>query len=147
MAADSLAGLVVVGCSRRKLVTSGPVPALDRYQGWYAPPLRARLAAHPEYRSRVLVMSARWGLLRADHPVATYEQPLTAERARELRGPVRRALARHLSDFPAREALLLLEPAYLRLLGTPGVPVAHTISRPGRFADACRLLDAWGWPS
>ncbi|MFQ6197714.1 DUF6884 domain-containing protein [Streptomyces sp. NPDC000405] len=148
MAAERpVGGLVIVGCSRRKIVTSRPVPALDLYQGWCIPKLRDRLGPAVSQRQRVLIFSARYGLIRADELISTYEQPMTRGRASALRAPVRRALARHLKAYPTREALVLLEQRYLDVMGLPGTPIVHAITNPiDRFADAHRILDSWSWP-
>ncbi|MFE2727138.1 DUF6884 domain-containing protein [Kitasatospora sp. NPDC059327] len=138
--------LVVVGCSARKSRSLRPVAALDLYQGWCVPPLRARLAERGDLRRRTLILSARHGLLKAEDPVLPYDQPLTPERAAALQSAVRAQLAEHLQAFPASEALLLLEPAYLALLGHPPVPMVHTVTDPVRhWAAVDSVLDAWGW--
>ncbi|MFF4924213.1 DUF6884 domain-containing protein [Kitasatospora sp. NPDC001261] len=147
MDSESPSGLVIVGCSRRKTVTSQPVPALDLYQGWCVPELRRRLPPGAAQRARTLVLSAQHGLVGADQPLATYEQPMTPERTRALRAPVRRALTAHLNAHPASEALLLLEAAYLEVLGDLPVPVVHSFTDPlARIADVHRILDSWSWP-
>ncbi|MEE1823893.1 hypothetical protein PUR61_17085 [Streptomyces sp. BE20] len=146
MAAD-IRGLVVVGCSKEKTVTSRPVPALDLYQGWCVPALRHRLAPASPERTRVLVLSAHYGLVTADAPLLTYEQPMTPARAQALREPVRQALAEHLAAHPADEALLLLAPDYLDVLGPLPLDVVHTITDPITHLDAVhRVLDSWSWP-
>ncbi|MQS38311.1 phosphoribosyltransferase family protein [Streptomyces katsurahamanus] len=138
-------GLVVTGCSHRK--AAGIRPALELYEGWCFPQLRARIADRPEFRARTLVLSARHGLLTADTPVAPYEQPLTPERARELREQVSAGLRKHLARHPAEEVLLLMEPLYARTLGRVPVPVVHTVTDPaGHWPAAARVLDGWGWP-
>ncbi|MGW2686340.1 DUF6884 domain-containing protein [Streptomyces sp. NPDC001414] len=139
-------GLVVVGCSRRKLPGTERVPALDLYQGWCFPQLRERVANHPEYRSRTLVLSARHGLLGADEPIEPYYQVLTPDRALSQRDLVSAALAEHLERTPAREALLLLEPLYFQMLGLPPLPVVHVVSDPmAHWSQVERVLDGWGW--
>lgn len=139
-------GLVVVGCSRRKLPGTERVPALDLYQGWCFPELRERIANHPEFRARTLVLSARHGLIGADDPIAPYHQVLTPERALSQRDVVSAALADHLERHPAQEALLLLEPLYFQMLGLPPVPVWHLVSDPmAHWLQAARVLDGWGW--
>jgi hypoxanthine phosphoribosyltransferase len=138
---------VIVGCSRRKLDTAAPVPALDLYQGWCVPQLRQRVGTAPDFRARSLVLSARHGLVGADTPLTAYEQPLTPQRAAELRDPVREALREHLAAYPTEQALLLLEPAYLDLVGIVPVSVVHTITDPvSHWGAAVAVLDAWGWP-
>jgi hypothetical protein len=145
--AVDIQGLVVVGCSKEKTVTSQPVPALDLYQGWCVPALRHRLASGSPSRTRVLVLSAHYGLVTADAPLLTYEQPMTPARARALREPVRQTLAEHLAAQSTSEALLLLAPDYLDVLGPLPLHVVHTITDPITHLGAVhRVLDSWSWP-
>ncbi|MEV7775930.1 DUF6884 domain-containing protein [Kitasatospora sp. NPDC086791] len=138
--------LVVVGCSARKSPSERPMAALDLYQGWCLPHLRARLRGRGELRQRTLILSARHGLLKADNPILPYDQPLTPDRAAALETEVRAGLADHLRALPAAEALLLLEPVYLALLGYPPVPLVHIVTDPVRHWSAAEgVLDAWGW--
>jgi hypothetical protein len=144
--ASSPSGLVVIGCSRRKLSATEPVPALELYQGWCFPQLRERIAGRPEFRSRTLVMSARHGLLGADDPITPYHQVLTPERALSQRDIVSAALAGYLERYPTREVLLLLEPLYFQMLGLPPLPVVHLVSDPvTHWPQVTHVLDGWGW--
>lgn len=139
-------GLVVIGCSRRKLPGTDPIPALDLYQGWCFPQLRERIAGRPEFRARTLVLSARHGLIGADEPIAPYYQVLTPQRALSQRDLVSAVLADHLARHPAQEALLLLEPLYFQMLELPPLPVVHQVSDPvSHWPQAARVLDGWGW--
>ncbi|MFI7087639.1 DUF6884 domain-containing protein [Streptomyces anulatus] len=139
-------GLVVIGCSRRKLPGTDPVPALELYQGWCFPQLRERVAGRPEFRARTLVLSARHGLIGSDEPIAPYYQVLTPQRALSYRDLVSAVLAEHLARHPAQEALLLLEPLYFQMLGLPQLPVVHQVSDPvSHWPQAARVLDGWGW--
>ncbi|MFG2869028.1 DUF6884 domain-containing protein [Streptomyces sp. NPDC048338] len=140
-------GLVVVACCKEKRVTTGPVPALDLYEGWVVPLIRDRVSGRSGLRSRVLVLSALYGLVTADALVSTYEQPMTEERARVLAGTAPAVLRGHLACFPSSEALLLMEPPYAHVLGP--VPVARTrlITDPmERHAEIHAVLDSWSWP-
>src|SRR5690606_10392646 len=94
---DGPGGLVVVACCKEKRVTTAPVPALDLYEGWVVPLIRDRVAGRSGLRSRVLVLSALYGLVTADTPVSTYEQPMTRGRARVLAGTAPAVLREHLA--------------------------------------------------
>ncbi|MFI0420506.1 DUF6884 domain-containing protein [Spongiactinospora sp. 9N601] len=141
MAADPRSELIIVGCSRRKLDTTQPVPALELYQGWCFPQLRARIPSSPAYRDRVLILSALHGLIPADTPVAPYDLRLTPRRAAELRP----ATVVTLAGRPASRVLLLLEPRYRDAL--PDLPNTIEINDPVReWPKVAAVLDAWGWP-
>lgn len=139
-------GLIVVGCSRSKTVTSTPVPALELYQGWCIPKLRSRIEERPDVRARVLILSARHGLISADTPIDTYDQAMTRERAEQLRPGCQAALVRQLADHPTDGALLLAEPLYLDALGPVLVADMQKVTRPMRDWDLVEnALDCWGW--
>jgi hypothetical protein len=131
--------MIVAGCSRRKLQTAVPVPALDLYQGGCIPSLRARAQEIPWLRSRTWILSAEHGLLRADTPLLPYDRRMDSQRATRLRP----AACRHLRDeftqrgFP-REVLVIAEPLYQLAL-------ADLASLAG--ADRIRWVDdpARGW--
>jgi hypothetical protein len=146
------ANLVIAGCSRRKLVTAAPVPALTLYQGGCIPALRARLAGSPALTDRVWIMSARYGLVRAATPLACYDERLTLPAAKALQPAADATVAGLWShgDAPA-ELLLLLEPLYLvplaGLLARPDRPRLHWLPDPlADWPAATAILDAWGWP-
>ena len=158
---DTTAGarrLVIAGCSRRKLATAMPVPALELYQGGCVPALRARLGAHPSCRRRVRILSAEHGLVGADTALLPYDRPLTLERAVALQPAVLAALTPELSLTPDGppgqvELLALLEPLYLvplagvLALPGPGRPRIHWVPDPTEgWPAAAAILDAWGWP-
>ncbi|MGW7199541.1 DUF6884 domain-containing protein [Streptomyces chryseus] len=138
---------MVVACCKEKRVTAAPLPALDLYEGWVVPLIRDRVTARSDLRSRVLVLSALFGLVTADAPVTTYEQPMTEERSRVLSGTAPQILRRHLARFPSSEALLLMEPPYAQVLGPVPVTRTHLIADPmDRHADIHAVLDSWSWP-
>jgi hypothetical protein len=142
--------LLIVGCSRRKLETSAPVPALNLYEGWCVPALREMVAGRPDRLDRVRVLSARHGLLPAATPLMPYDQALTRARAARLRHRVRSRLRAEVGRDGGAELLLLLEPRYLRLLGLPGtaprVSTVHWFTQPARdWHHVLAVLATWGW--
>lgn len=139
-------GLIVVGCSRSKTVTSAPVPALELYQGWCMPKLRDRIGHLPQACERTMILSARHGLIAAHAPVTTYDQAMTPERASQLRPACATALSRQLAAHPSNRALLLAEPLYLDALGPLPVTEVHTVTRPlEEWDDVEQTLADWGW--
>ena len=142
--------LVIVGCSRRKLATDVPVPALELYEGGAVPRLRERVAAKPAWRNRVWVLSAEHGLVPADRPLLPYDRLLTLERAEELRPQVAEAVRRALGELRSGEVLTIVEPLYLvclaDLLTAPNRPAIRWVPDPvGGWASAAAVLDRWGW--
>jgi len=142
--------VVIVGCSARKLSTITPVAALELYQGWCVPQLRTYIHQRPQLRQHILVLSAHHGLIHAEHPLLPYDQPLTPHRAADLRPAVHQAWIQHTRRVAVGELLLLLEPAYLELIGPSLLrhpPAAvHWIPDPTRMWErATAVMDRWGW--
>ncbi|WP_159944911.1 DUF6884 domain-containing protein [Nocardiopsis sp. FR6] len=139
-------GLVIVGCSREK--KAEPAPALSLYEGWGVPPLRARIGSHQECRRRVMILSARHGLLNAEETVAPYDQAMTPERARQLRPATTEFVRDYRSRTVVEEALLLVAPEYLDALPLADLAaMTHLVCDPlshWELADA--VLSGWGWP-
>jgi hypothetical protein len=75
--------LLLLSCSRRKSsrVTRGP--AWDVYDGPLYQVLKKLLRGHPDWpsRLRILIVSARHGLLEPDQVIDTYDDRMTAARA------------------------------------------------------------------
>jgi hypothetical protein len=143
------ARLVIAGCSRRKIATVVPVPALDLYQGGCIPWLRSRLGSAPELRTRIRILSAQYGLLNAAQPVLPYDRRLDPERAAEMLAPVTAALARDWAETGApREVLVIAESLYLvplaAILATPAI--VYWVPDPRDENAADRVLRRWGWP-
>lgn len=143
--------MVIVGCSAHKVPTITPVAALDLYQGWCVPELRTRVAGHSRLREHILVLSGQHGLIHADTLLLPYDQPLIPQRVADLHSQVHRAWVRETQHAVVDELLLLLEPAYLELIG-PSIlhhppAVAHWIPDPTQaWEHATTVLDRWGWP-
>lgn len=142
--------MIIVGCSARKLPTTTPVAALDLYQGWCVPQLRAHVHGHPRLREHILVLSGKHGLIHANTPLLPYDQPLTPQRVTDLRSQVHRAWVQQARRAAVGELLLLLEPAYLELIGPSLLrhpPAAtHWIPDPTQtWEHATAVLDRWGW--
>ena len=64
------------------------MPALHRYDGPMFRMLRRRLRNHP--RTACLIMSGRYGLISADHPIENYDEPLKSHRDFSIDGEPRK---------------------------------------------------------
>ncbi|GAA1291532.1 DUF6884 domain-containing protein [Saccharothrix xinjiangensis] len=145
---ESEQGLVIVSCSREKLVTTTPVPALELYQGALVPHLRDHLA--PEHRARVRILSAAYGLLHPDDLVDTYERKLrTRGEAQALRPHVAERLTTDLRTEALRHVLVVLEPLYqtaAERLFDHAPPLTLTLlPNPVDWSGTSAVLSGWGW--
>jgi hypothetical protein len=76
--------LLIMGCSQRKRSDPNPMPAIERYDGPRFRVLRKYLKQYPNHTLDVLILSARFGMIRSDRMIRSYDQLMTVERAREL---------------------------------------------------------------
>lgn len=133
--------LIILNCSRSKLVTSTPIPALELYQGACVPPARQHFASDPAHRARIRILSAEHGLLHPDGLISTYDRRLrTKEDALRLHEQlVCGQLDAELADTPAlRYLLLIVEPLYLLAL-------QHVFDRPDRLKHIAIVTSPWAW--
>ncbi|SES35998.1 DUF6884 domain-containing protein [Actinokineospora terrae] len=141
-------GLIIVSCSREKLVTTDPVPAVELYQGALVPQLRDQLS--PEHRARVRILSAEHGLLHPDDTVGTYDHKLrTRGEARVLQARITEHLTTDLLAEELRHVLVVLEPLYqlaLECLFDHAPPLTLTLApNPVDWRDVRTMLAGWGW--
>lgn len=146
-------GLIILNCSRTKLVTSTPIPALELYQGACVPQARDHFAADPARRDRIRILSGAYGLLRPDDLIGTYDRQLktSADAGRLHEQTVSAQLDAELAETPAlRQLLIIVEPLYLlalqRVFDRLGrVEHMAIISNPWAWADGLEHLRRWGW--
>lgn len=142
--------VIVAGCTRRKMATAVPVPALELYEGGCLPQLRRRVGEHVDRRRQVFILSAKHGLVSSDQALLPYDLPLTYDRAEELRPVVMQTLLdRFEAGGPPAEMLLILEPLYLvplaDLLAMPTRPCLRWVPDGRKWHEAAAVLDDWGW--
>jgi hypothetical protein len=140
--------MVIAGCSRRKLAASRPVPALDLYQGWCIPALRARAARQPALRDRIWILSAEHGLIRAGTPLLPYDRRMTPARALALRPGAERQLREAFTrDGVPPAVIVIAEPAYQAALASlpdlAGADRIHWFATAAGWAGAQAILDRW----
>lgn len=134
-------GLIILTCSREKLVTSVPVATLDLYQGASVPRAREHFAADPARRARIRILSAAHGLLRPENAISTYDHRLTnrAEAVDLHRRTVSAQLDTELAETPSlRHMLILAESLYLLAL-------QRVFDHLDRLDEIAIIPDPWGW--
>ncbi|MFD8497769.1 DUF6884 domain-containing protein [Amycolatopsis sp. NPDC059657] len=146
-------GLIIVNCSREKLVTNAPVPSLELYQGACVPNLRERFPASTPYRSRVRILSAEHGLLLPDELISTYDRRLAtkSEALRLHQHTVSRQLDFEFAKSPSmRHLLVVVEPLYLLALRRlfdrlAELETGSIITNPWSWEGLLGVLRLWGW--
>jgi hypothetical protein len=141
--------MVIAGCSRRKLQTAVPVPALDLYQGGCIPALRALAQESSWLRSRTWILSAEHGLLHADSLLLPYDRRMDEQRAAWLRPAACRHLREEFRQGGApREVLVIAEPLYqlalADLVSLAGAGRVRWVGDPSReWEKAGAVISTW----
>ncbi|WP_159945436.1 MULTISPECIES: hypothetical protein [unclassified Nocardiopsis] len=140
--------LLILGCTRDKLATTRPVPAIELYTGDSVPQVRDRLT--PERLSRTLFFSGLHGLIPADTLLLPYDRRLRPSDTGVLsEASCSRLLAFACLRGVPEEVLVVAEADYQSLLE----PVLTTWERtritrifdPCAWADIARVLHSWSW--
>ncbi|NJO81556.1 MAG: hypothetical protein HC828_01510 [Blastochloris sp.] len=91
--------LIITACTATKRPDAGDMPAIDRYDGPSFRLIRKALRELPvNDRPDLLIISAEYGLLLPNSPIANYNRWMTPERAKELREQVLMLLGGYLDD-------------------------------------------------
>lgn len=91
--------LLVLSCSERKSPAAGRIPAIFRYDGPAFRVLRRFSREHPEQAPDVVVLSAKYHLIRGDEAIECYDSALTTERAVAIRADVLAAFSRFATTY------------------------------------------------
>lgn len=106
--------LLIVACSQRKRPDAGLLPAIERYDGVNFRVIRkARREGRWSPNIDVLILSARHGLIRADKPIAYYDERMTRDRGLKHREAVLATLQLFLSSNACREVFVNVGRDYL----------------------------------
>src|SRR5688572_1934080 len=79
--------LLILSCSQRKHPSRRPMPAVARYDGAAFQVLKKYLRTTHDPSLRVFILSAKYGVIDGDAPIADYDQKMTPERADALKTP------------------------------------------------------------
>lgn len=93
--------LLIVACSRAKRPDAGSLPAIDRYDGPTFRLLRKARGLGLLADTRIMILSAKHGLIPEYWMIGDYDQRMTPARAAELAGEVTLTLWRWLGQRPA----------------------------------------------
>jgi hypothetical protein len=120
--------LLILGCSRRKRPDPGLLPAIERYDGVNFRVLKkARREDYWPDGLRVLILSAKYGLLEAEDPIENYNLRMTRERARIFRDSVGRRLREVLCEADWKSVFISLGGDY-----RPAIEDASELLHSGR---------------
>jgi hypothetical protein len=142
--------LLLLACSARKRQDAAPLPALDRYDGPVFRVVRRYLRDRPAAELRVVILSARFGLLDAGDQLPNYDCQMTSERSRKLARQVDERLAAldamNGSPDRAEDCFALLGKRYLDVLERCSSPLARLLvarNAPGGQGIKLTHLHRW----
>lgn len=80
-----MSDLLLLSCSKRKLHTSGLLPAIERYDGnAFRVVRRAQREGRAPGDLAILILSAKYGLIGPECPLTNYDQQMSTDRALAL---------------------------------------------------------------
>ncbi len=121
--------LLIVACSQRKRSDPGLLPAIERYDGVNFRVLRkARREGYWPENLDVLILSAKYGLLKPDTLIEDYDLRMTRDHALALRSEVSTGLDAYLVQADYREVFINLGQSYLITL-TQSKEIVHLIGK------------------
>jgi len=121
--------LLILSCSKRKQADPSPLPAIDRYDGPRFRVLRKYLRHHADDGLDVLILSARFGIIRSERMIDDYDQIMTEDRAKELRP---RVAVEFGEAFAATEGARMDPDKMLICMGTTYVSALDGVDEPTR---------------
>jgi hypothetical protein len=111
--------LLLLACSQRKRPDHGLLPAIDRYDGVNFRVLKkAKREGYWPAGLRVLILSAKYGLLEADDPIEDYNLKMTRDMAKQFQHSVGHRLSAVLAQHEWKSVLVNLGKDYLPAIGT-----------------------------
>ena len=138
--------VLVISCSRRKRKGRGVLPAIERYDGPIFRLLR-RFLAQARKPPKILILSARYGLIELDHPTANYDEKMTAQTAYLIRGEVGDALRVALKGAGGRivktDLFLCMGRNYIEAIGAQLPPSVSVRLAPGSMGTKLAALHQW----
>ena len=145
--------LLIISCSQRKVRAPGLIPAIDLYDG---PTYRTLRKFWPDGHSPlnldVVIISAKYGLLRCQQLIENYDQRMTMERAEELRPKVQARLRALIQDkregFPFSlgaydQVFINLGKTYMQTLEGFHWGLLSTLEASGGIGQKTSQMKAW----
>lgn len=111
--------LLIVACSQRKCPDPGLLPAIERYDGVNFRVLRkAQREGYWPKNLNMLILSAKYGLLKPDTLIEDYDLRMTREQASILQAQVSVELDAHLERTSYHEVFVNLGKVYMTALAS-----------------------------
>jgi hypothetical protein len=138
--------LLIVACSQRKRTEAASLPAIDRYDGGSYKLLRkAQREGNWPDGLDILILSAKYGLIKSSTLIADYNQRMNRERAKELRAETLQTLQSHAQQDTYQEVYVDLGRDYFAAVGDlrPLFSGSLVIYARGRIGERLAKLKQW----
>lgn len=138
---------LLLGCSQAKRQDEGVLPAIERYDGPAFRVLRRFFAGRGEQSNleAVFILSAEYGLIHADTPIAAYDRLMSNSRAKALHGQILDELCKYIAGDDV-ELFVSMGKTYLHAIAgledrlPTGTRVLYARGAPGK-----KLEYLWAW--
>jgi hypothetical protein len=138
--------LLILGCSERKLrLPESPIPALLRYDGPFFRVLKRTLNLN-YLELEIYILSARFGLIAAEHRIPMYDERLNSRRKNDILPKVTASVEALVQVTKSSSALICMGRQYLELLhpSLPLIAAALPVTiTPGGMGEKLTRLSEW----
>ena len=142
--------LLLISCSQRKLTTSAPLPAIERYDGPVYRCLRKYRDTFDGFPDNldILILSAKYGLITLDGHIANYDCKMTDERADAISAKVQEELNKYLrmhSYFAGSidEVFINLGKTYMQTIEGFHWHTIRTLEASGGIGQRTQQMKTW----
>lgn len=121
--------ILLMSCSSKKNNTGRPIPAIDLYNGVFFSVYKKAIKAFPNISSKikVLIISAKYGLIEASHPISYYDLKMSPSIALEQRNKNTSILQRYIHDIKPESIVVVMGKTYLQSVDLSDIQVPLTI--------------------
>jgi len=96
----SMSTLLVQSCSKSKKQTDEPISAIDLYSGYFFKIIKKSIREETVNSDiDVCILSAKYGFVKSDEKITTYDRQMNSERAIELGPTIREDLKNYISQM------------------------------------------------
>ncbi len=137
--------LLIIGCSQKKDPSQTPMKALNRYNGVNFKVIKKfkRERKLPENLD-IVIISAKYGFLRADDYIDDYDLRMTKKRAQELHPAILNELEELISNNTYKEIFINLGKDYLPAIeGFNTCAACPVLYAQGRIGEKLRDMKKW----
>lgn len=137
--------LLIIGCSQKKNPSPCPVKALDRYDGVNFKVIKKfrRDKKLPENLD-IIIISAKYGFLKADEKIDDYDVRMTEKRAQELHPNIVHEMKEFISNKVYEEIFINLGKDYMPAIeGIENLANCPVLYAQGRIGEKMGALKKW----